>query len=652
MSVRFSPDGFLDVATDPSDLPSQMSQKMETSGAMRRCTNLHLDDAGIARTRFGSAVIGNAALAAVATELIEQGGVRYSFAGGVIYRDESSIASGLTAAAWSAILYNAFQSATQAVFATNGTNRKRIEGSAVNEWGIEAPDTEPTLDVGAGTGLTGDYLAVYTYCRKEGSLVVCESNPSPAPAAPQTLSNQSLVVTVTPPTDPQVTHIRIYRSMTNAAVYYHDQDIAVGSTTYTLPFTGGGTYVIAVGDTITGHDSSATAVITGVALTSGTWGAGDAAGTLFFATQTGTFQAEDLDVGANLDVATIAGDSTEETLLDTSTTDIALGVEIEYDHDRPPLGTIVLGPSYDGYVFMLLDNKLYYSKARQPEYWPVANYVEISPLQFPLRNACLFAGTLFCLPDVEIYQVQGTGSSSFFPLPMKAQTGTRGRRALESIKGFGILHLGGDGLYLFTGTEDAKITEQRFGPIFRGETVGSIPGIDRTKLDTCIIFLNKSHVWFGYCSADATYPNNFLVTNQLTGKVVHYAYGREISLLARDNHNNRLLAVDSDGYVLELDLLSATTDNETPIAWEIESKSYADQLYKYFPRYAKYDVELVTPDATATAEILLNDEVKQEHVIRTSRNTNYRLIDSCTGDRLGMRITGTGPAAIYAVEVE
>lgn len=78
---------------------------------------------------------------------------------------------------------------------------------------------------------------------------------------------------------------------------------------YELAFTSGGTYEIAEGDTITGATSAATAVITRVVVTSGDWTTGDAAGYLYFASDTGTFQAENLNVDANLNVATIAGDS-------------------------------------------------------------------------------------------------------------------------------------------------------------------------------------------------------------------------------------------------------------------------------------------------------------------------------------------------------
>lgn len=82
-----------------------------------------------------------------------------------------------------------------------------------------------------------------------------------------------------------------------------------------VAFTSGGTYEVLAGDIITGATSGATATITKVILTSGTWAAGTAVGRLFFAAQTGTFQAENLNVGANLNVASIAGNSSAITLL-------------------------------------------------------------------------------------------------------------------------------------------------------------------------------------------------------------------------------------------------------------------------------------------------------------------------------------------------
>ena len=74
-------------------------------------------------------------------------------------------------------------------------------------------------------------------------------------------------------------------------------------------FTSGGTYVTKIGDTITGATGAATAYVEAVVLESGSFAAGTAAGWLYLSNQVGTFQSENLDVGANSNVATIATDT-------------------------------------------------------------------------------------------------------------------------------------------------------------------------------------------------------------------------------------------------------------------------------------------------------------------------------------------------------
>lgn len=86
-----------------------------------------------------------------------------------------------------------------------------------------------------------------------------------------------------------------------------------------LTFTSGGTYVMAAGNTITGATSGSTAVLTRVVVRSGSFAGGDAAGTLTLASQSAAFVAENLNVGANLNVGTIAADTT-----------IALGREMSF----------------------------------------------------------------------------------------------------------------------------------------------------------------------------------------------------------------------------------------------------------------------------------------------------------------------------------
>lgn len=79
------------------------------------------------------------------------------------------------------------------------------------------------------------------------------------------------------------------------------------ATTWTLAFTSGGTFTPLVGHTIAGNVSAATAFIEAITVSSGSWAAGNAAGTFTLRRLTGLFQAETLKIGTNLDVATIAG---------------------------------------------------------------------------------------------------------------------------------------------------------------------------------------------------------------------------------------------------------------------------------------------------------------------------------------------------------
>jgi hypothetical protein len=229
MSVQFDPSGQLDVATDPGDLPESAGGTDIASSALTRCKNLRINQRGQAKTRDGSAKINASAINATIWWIEEQGGNRYVFSGTSIYLNESTVASGLTSAQWSAIKYAAFNDNTQQIFALNGTDRKRIEGSTVYEWGIAAPTVAATLGVGGGSGLTGAYNAVYTYCRKVGDALVAESNPSPRADFPAVLDNGSLSVDVTQPADPQVTHIRVYRTPAGGELYYLDDEIEVNS---------------------------------------------------------------------------------------------------------------------------------------------------------------------------------------------------------------------------------------------------------------------------------------------------------------------------------------------------------------------------------------------------------------------------------------
>jgi len=127
-----------------------------------------------------------------------------------------------------------------------------------------------------------------------------------------------------------------------------------------LSFTSGGTTEIAEGDTIDGASSGAAATVTRVVLESGTWAAGTAAGRLIFASQTGTFQAENLDVGASTNLATIAADSSAITMSASGRHEVVLhnfggqaGTKRAYGCDK-----VNRGYEFDGTVFAPIDSTM------------------------------------------------------------------------------------------------------------------------------------------------------------------------------------------------------------------------------------------------------------------------------------------------------
>jgi len=570
MAIFWKPNGSLDVATDPSDLPESAQDRNIYSEAFARCKNLRLDRKGVVTLRDGSSKFNTTAINTAIYLLIEQGGSRYAFAGANIYKDEASIVASLTSAQWSGIKYNSYLDTTQQIFALNGTDRKRINGTTVNEWGIAAPTVAPTVAAGASTGLTGDYNARYTYIRKVGAVTVSESNPSPAGAAAVTLTNQSFSITWTASGDSQVTHVRVYRTLTGGASYFIDQDIAIGTLT-----------------------------------------------------------------------------------VDTTTTDANLSTALATNHDRPPLGSYVAGPVYDGTCFIIKDNLLYYCLAKQPEYWPSTNFIEVSPIQFPGQLLVFHNGQPYYLTKNKIYYIQGTGSSTFFPLPMESKTGAQGIFGAISVDGEGIYHTGNDGIYLFSGGSDRKITDAAFEPIFRGNATNGVAGV--SDMTTAWLHQFENKLYFGYTSTGNTHPTNVLVFDLTTKRVSYYVYNDgsdvQIRCITTDATNNKLIIGDNTGYVRRIEDQTTTTDSGTGIPWEAETKEFTLSTRANFPRWIKYDID-ASGSTTATGTVLLDGATQQTHTLSKDRSTKRRLIATGNGERESINLSGTGPIEIYAIEAE
>lgn len=707
MQIKFSPSGQLDIATDPVSLPQEVSGKTLASGAMTRCVNLRLDRPGCAETRMGASRE-STQFATPMWLMAWMDGDRYEFAGTGIYKNGTLLESGLTSAAWSAAVYYPYSSTTQSLFCCNGTDIKRISGGSVYNWGISAPSTAPGfsgdvpiaytftwesdtthwinyrdtvsesytnafesdyvatddpfynfmmgnmfggdylytdgMELAGGDHIINPYLCIaaynwenayaetyipyqaylgdvvnirkwtenessvdyaytweqtqivggvayydtpydyvfqfwneigvsgdqdfrvkYTYCRKVDGVLENESNPSPASTT--TSVKGAFYVTWPVPSDSQISHVKIYRTLAGGADFYYAGEFLASL----------GSGIVAVAD--------------------------------------------------------------EE-----------LGALVETDHNPPPSGAhLVIGPSNDGYLMLVVGNLLYYSKPKQPEYWPTDYYIDLCPPDETVLAYRFFSGVLYLVTDRDVYQVTGSSPTSFFPLNLNIGAGTKSRQCFLGSRATGLVRLWHDGIYQYTGGRDVTISEP-FSPLFGGHTRHSTPGMDVSLKANCWLVQYGDRFYFGYPSNVATYPDNILVWDASSKRICHYQYGVEFSYAVVDPENGWLLAADSDGYVWRLEQEHLTTDNHGDIAWDLQTKDFA-WLRKNFPRHARYDVELVN-GASAAAHIQLDDAVKQTHTLRTSRATKQRLIEGCTGDRLSIRITGTGPVIIHSAEVQ
>jgi hypothetical protein len=321
---------------------------------------------------------------------------------------------------------------------------------------------------------------------------------------------------------------------------------------------------------------------------------------------------------------------------------------VETDHDRPPTGEVVGGPSYNGTLFLIDGPNLHYCKPKQPDYWPTDYYIEVSTPQQPGQSLVTHNGQVYYLTRTRIYYIQGTGHTTFFPLPMESGCGSRGPNCAISVHGKGIYHVGSDGIYLFNGSTDMNITSARLLPVFEGETVGTVPGINRSNLDRCRLISHRDRLYFAYPSGTG-YADHVLVFDS-AGQIMHYDYGRSWTCFEQDEANHCLVAADSAGYLRRVDDPQDTTDDGTAITWEIRSKSF-NHWYAFFPRSARWDVA-VTSGATATGSVYLDDVVQQAHVLTGGRNTKRRLVGTCNGQQLAIGVAGSGPVKIYGAEVE
>lgn len=638
MSLIFKASGSLNLDVEPDLLDQTEGAGREViSTAFTRSKNLRLDRAGVAETRDGSCALNSTAIDSPVHLVLEQAGSRYSFASSSIYKDESSIASSLTDAQWFGFLYSAFNDLTEQVFATNGTDRKRIEGSTVYEWGLDAPTDTPVIKQGfpesdtENVGLSGSYSIGVTYARSVGTTQVFETSIGPK-SLYLTASDQWFGWSFDRPNAAEITEVNVYRTTSDGTSYFLDATLSTPymSSEYDFGYT---------------YDwESAFGYISGTGNKFISGEVGNVSYLYSWEADTDTFSLSNFGVSIF---------TWEPILYGTLTLDSSLGSIAPDDHDRIPSdANFLLGPNYNGTCFAIVNHKLHYCVAKQPEYWPATYFVDVSRPQFPGKCLLYHGGQVYFITSKDLHMIQGTSHGNFLGVAMEARTGTQSPFGAISVSGRGIYHVGSDGIYLWDIT-DRKVTHNQVDRLFRGETVNDVPGV--SSLDNSWLMLFKNRIYFGYTSAGKTYPSNVLVLSIEDSRLSYYEYlsgtdALELSAVAYDETNSRMLAADSNGYIRQIEDSTKDSDSGTAISWEVQGKAFTMATRRHFPRWIKYDVEVV--DGSATGSVILDGEVIQNHWIGGNRDTKRRLITGNNGKLVQSRITGTGKSKIYGTEME
>lgn len=118
------------------------------------------------------------------------------------------------------------------LFLADGTNRKKFDGTAISEWGFDPPIANFSVTATGSGGMTGDYeIALTSYNSATGH----ESSRTEESGPVSPLASEQLKIDWTDPSDPQITHVRVYlRKPSISTGFYRVGEVAIGTETLTI----------------------------------------------------------------------------------------------------------------------------------------------------------------------------------------------------------------------------------------------------------------------------------------------------------------------------------------------------------------------------------------------------------------------------------
>jgi hypothetical protein len=440
------------------------------------------------------------------------------------------------------------------------------------------------------------YLNINTGCESGPSQIMVATDPTTfgsffGASLPIPLAVQRLGIQVTPiqPTDPQVTHINLYRrggSLTQA--WYFVTQIPVGQATFldtiadsiievnnvlnvdadapvtsllpsplntTLTKSGAGVQNMGPGFTVAQIPNGVT-VYPGQLVTVGTAGTQE--------------QAYIIGIGGtNVDIyLQLSHGSASGTISTTMTAST-----------RPQMPMNLMAIAFDKAWLAGDPNNphvLYYSTTFQPETFPVENSLEIGTPDAPIMALIELQGLLFVFTTKRVYEILGAGSAVPTVIPTGVKHGMAAQFAWCAAEGV-IYYLSYDGIYAFQGGQSTYMTEP-VEWIWTGKNFGPVPAINLTQKSQVVMAYWNHEIYCRYIDQSGeshrlisheVYSYRWRNDDQFAGNITAMYFAEDTGALyvGKDDgmvYQDRINDFDSGGWNLSGQI-------QNPIAYSLQS---------------------------------------------------------------------------------
>ena len=333
-----------------------------------------------------------------------------------------------------------------------------------------------------------------------------------------------------------------------------------------------------------------------------------------------------------------------------------LGILADWvDHDPAPTDLSHL-IEIRAQLFGISDNTVYFSKAQQPEHWPVYNGFRPGRREGETIKAILpLNDALIVYTDAKVHRVETVGLTfeDSRTVETDATVGLAGEWAVAEVTMSGgqsaHIFLASNGLYVFDGQSAIEVS-QDIEELFYNPNHPDAFALDR--MNTAVMMGHRDRVWLSYAAAGSQENNRTLFADfqdQGDVKVSILPYG--FSTLSRDRVTNLPIGGDTEGVTYDLDAsgggLWAPTSREYDFGESTRLKAF-DELILDADLGGLDTTITVSTDLGRTTSFTLSGtgrQVYRTHLPRTMKGHYVRVGLESTGDaerhwyKTGMMVT-------------